>query len=313
VTTLRLAVEVEGLCKRYGNTVAADDVSFQVHEGEIFGLLGPNGAGKTTVIECLGTLRHPDGGRLRVLGLDPQRDARALRERIGIQLQAASLQERIKLWEVLDLFSSLYARGRDWKAMVTDFDLSERLAVPFGRLSGGEKQRALIVLALINDPEIVFLDELTTSLDPHARRAMWNVIRRVRERGTTVLLTTHFMDEAERLCDRIAVMRRGKIVALDSPDGLVRKCRVGLRLSFSTREPFDIASLVAVAGVERVERLVERVIVHGRGSGFAADVLAALTEARVQYADVRTEQPSLEDAFLELAGEPLLDGGLESA
>ncbi|MBI3768539.1 MAG: ABC transporter ATP-binding protein [Deltaproteobacteria bacterium] len=303
--TTRIAVDVQSLSKRYGDTIAAADVSFEVRQGEIFGVLGPNGAGKTTVIECLATLRRPDRGRVRVLGLDPQRDARALRPRIGVQLQSAALQERIKLWEALDLFASFYRRARDWRALLTQLGLAESADIPFGRLSGGQKQRAFIGLALINQPEVVFLDELTTSLDPHARHAIWNLVQEIREQGVTVFLTTHVMEEAERLCDRVAILSRGRIVALDSPQHLVRVFGVGCRISFSAPEPFDVRDLAAVAGVDRVERVGERVIVQGRSDGLVADIVGSLTAMGVRCMDLRAEQATLEDVFIELTGETL--------
>src|SRR5438445_7335376 len=201
-------IAVSNLGKRYGRTVAVDDVSLEVFEGEIFGLIGPNGAGKTTTMECVEGVRRADAGRITVLGLDPAHDANALQARIGVQLQQAQLQKRIRVWEAVDLWASLYPRTVDGRALLEQLGLTEKRTASFMSLSGGQKQRLFIALALINDPEVVFLDELTTGLDPQARRAIWDLVNGIRSRGKTVFLTTHLMEEAERLCDRVAIIER---------------------------------------------------------------------------------------------------------
>ena len=226
-------VKVEGLRKTYGSTIAVEDVSFEVFEGEIFGMVGPNGAGKTTTIECLEGLRKPDGGTIRVLGVDPQHDGQVLRTRTGMQLQQSNLPERMKVWEALDLYASFYPKAADWKKLLTQLGLEEKRNAPFAKLSGGQKQRLFIALALLPDPQLVFLDELTTGLDPQARHAIWDLVRDVRSKGKTVLLTTHFMEEAERLCDRVAILDHGRIVALDTPAALIRGLGVEERVVFS--------------------------------------------------------------------------------
>ena len=203
-----------------------EDVSFEVQAGEIFGLIGPNGAGKTTTMECVEGLRRPDRGTISVLGLDPIRDEYALQERIGVQLQEAQLQKRIKVWEAVDLWASLYKTPLDGDRLLAQLGLTEKRNAWFMTLSGGQKQRLFIALALINDPEVVFLDELTTGLDPQARRAIWELVRGIRSRGKTVFLTTHLMEEAERLCDRVAIIDRGRIIDIDTPSRLVdRHCK----------------------------------------------------------------------------------------
>jgi len=237
------AVRVAGLEKRYGALRALDDVSFEIARGEIFGIIGPNGAGKTTLVECLETLRQPDGGVVRVLGLNPQTHARAIRARIGVQLQSTALQERLQLWEALDLFGSFYPDPADWRSLLCDVGLAERARVAVGDLSGGERQRAFVALALINRPELVFLDELTTALDPGGRRAIWDLVRRVRDGGATVVLTTHFMEEAERLCDRVAIMHHGRVIALDSPAALIGTLGAERRVAFSTGMHTERATL----------------------------------------------------------------------
>src|ERR1700719_3600737 len=217
-------IQVSKVCKTYGATVAVDEVSFEVQDGEIFGLIGPNGAGKTTTMECIEGLRTPDSGTISVLGLDPFRQVYKLQERIGVQLQQAQLQKRIKVWEAVDLWASLYRKNAvDGERLLEQLGLADKRNAWFMTLSGGQKQRLFIALALINDPEVVFLDELTTGLDPQARRAIWDLVRGIRERGKTVFLTTHLMEEAERLCDRVAIIEHGRIIDIDRPDSLVRR------------------------------------------------------------------------------------------
>src|SRR4029453_8683179 len=216
-------ISVSHLDKRYGSTGAVDDVSLEVFEGEIFGLIGPNGAGKTTTMECVQGSRVPDKGTISVLGLDPQRDANELRQRIGVQHQEAHLQKRIKVWEAVDLWSSLYTRVVDADALLARLGLDGKRNAWFMTLSGGQKQRLFIALALIHEPEVVFLDELTTGLDPQARRAIWGLVTGIRDRGATVFMTTHLMEEAERLCDRVAIIEHGKLIEVGTPEELVRK------------------------------------------------------------------------------------------
>ena len=304
-------VQVEGLCKTYGATVAVDEISFEVQEGEIFGMVGPNGAGKTTTIECVEGLRRPDGGSLRVLGLDPQADGYDLRARIGVQLQESSLPDRLKVWEALDLFASFYRRSVDWRSLLDQLGLADKCSAPFGKLSGGQKQRLFIALALLNDPELIFFDELTTGLDPQARRAMWDMVRDTRARGKTVFLTTHFMEEAERLCDRVAIMDHGHIVALDTPEQLIRSLGAESRVVFSIEGDFASESLSeslqVLATVSRVEHAGERVIVYGKGDTLVGEVVNALTSRGTRFRDLRTEQPTLEDVFLTLTGREMRD------
>jgi ABC-2 type transport system ATP-binding protein len=298
-------VEARNLVKKYPGTRAVDGVSFDVHPGEIFGMVGPNGAGKTTTIECLEGLRRPDSGTIQVLGLDPLRDRYTLRERIGVQFQSAALPDRIRVWEALDLFAAFYPRPVDSNSLLEQMGLAEKRDAFFSKLSGGQKQRVFIALALINNPELVFLDELTTGLDPQARRAMWDEVRTIRERGTTVFLTTHFMEEAERLCDRVAIMDHGKIVALDTPQSLVESIGAEHRVVFELDGPLDEAVLRAAPGVVRVERSGERVVVYGQKEGLVGAVVNALEAAGTRFEDLRTEQPTLEDVFLALTGKEM--------
>ncbi|MEA4883336.1 MAG: ABC transporter ATP-binding protein [Clostridia bacterium] len=303
-------IEVEHLRKAYGATVAVDDISFAVGAGEIFGMVGPNGAGKTTTVECLEGLRTPDSGKATVLGQDPRHEGRALRSRIGIQLQHSALQDDIRVWEALDLYSSFYPRSVDWKSLLGQLGLAEKRNSFFSRLSGGQKQRLFIALALVNDPELVFLDELTTGLDPQSRHAAWDLVRGVRDRGKTVFITTHFMEEAERLCDRVAIVDHGRIVAMDSPANLIANSGVDTIVSFSPSgggASFDPDLVRGVAGVVSVEISGERVTIVGHGSGLVSDVVMALSAAGVRFGDLSTKQPTLEDCFLALTGGKMRD------
>jgi ABC-2 type transport system ATP-binding protein len=214
-------IEVKNLHKRYGDLIAVNDISFSVEAGEIFGIVGPNGAGKTTTVEMVEGLRAPDRGSVRVLGLDPRTNRAEVRRRLGIQLQESQLPDRMKVWEALDLYSSFYPDPADWRALMAEMGLADKRNTVYSKLSGGQKQRLSIALALVGNPEVAVLDELTTGLDPQARRDTWDLIRGVRDRGVSVVLVTHFMDEAERLCDRLAVIRAGEQVALDTPEKLI--------------------------------------------------------------------------------------------
>jgi ABC-2 type transport system ATP-binding protein len=302
-----VVVQADKIRKTYSTVVAVEDVSFEIQQGEIFGMVGPNGAGKTTTIECCEGLRRPDGGTLRVLGLDPQADGNALRKRIGVQLQSAALSPRIKVWEALDLFASFYPSAVDWKSLLERMGLAEKRNAYVSKLSGGQRQRLFIALSLLNDPELIFLDELTTGLDPQARRAMWDLVREIREKGKTVFMTTHFMEEAERLCDRVAILDHGRVIALDTPPNLVRGLNAENRVVFFTEDTLPADSLKAVPGVVRVDQTADRVVVYGRGDALVGGVVNALGAKGIRYRDLRTEQPTLDDVFLTLTGRELRD------
>jgi ABC-2 type transport system ATP-binding protein len=298
-------IKVENLRKTYGKTVAVDDISFDVAEGEIFGLLGPNGAGKTTAVECLQGLRSPDSGNIRILGIDPVTNIRSLRRRIGSQLQEAALPDRIKVWEALDLFASLTPGSIDWQKLMEQWGLAEKRKSSFSNLSGGQRQRLFVALALVNRPELVFLDEMTTGLDPAARHTAWDLIRAIREQGTTVLLVTHFMDEAEQLCDRLAIVDHGRIVATDTPQGLITTYANKIKVIFST-DVEDLSWLEVLPQVSNVARRGQRVEVEGNGPVLAV-VAAELAGHGILPADLRTEQPTLEDVFLTITGTAMHD------
>jgi ABC-2 type transport system ATP-binding protein len=304
-------VTVEGLRKSYGDVKAVDNVTFQVRKNEIFGMVGPNGSGKTTTIECIEGLRHSDEGRLSVLGLDPHSDIYELRERTGVQLQSSNLPNRMRVEEALNLFSSFYRRAADWRPLLEQLDLADKRRALYSQLSGGQKQRLFVALALINRPEIVFLDELTTGLDPQARHATWDLVREIQGRGATVFLTTHFMEEAERLCDRVAILDYGRIIALDTPENLVSQLGMGTRIIFQVNKQdnaaFQPARIGAIDGVRRVEQQGEEVVVYGHGDGLISAVILALETARLPVHNLRTEQANLEDAFLALTGHAIRD------
>lgn len=304
-------ITVEGLRKYYSSVKAVDNVTFQVRKNEIFGMVGPNGSGKTTTIECIEGLRHPDEGRLSVLGLNPQRDTYELRERTGAQLQSSNLPNRMRVEEALNLFSSFYSQASDWRPLLEELGLSDKRRALYGQLSGGQKQRLFVALALINRPEIVFLDELTTGLDPQARHATWDLVREIQGRGATVFLTTHFMEEAERLCDRVAILDHGRIIALDTPENLVSQLGMGTRIIFQVNKrdtaAFQPARIGAIEGVRRVEQQGEEVVVYGQGDGLISAVILALENVRLPIHNLRTEQANLEDAFLALTGHAIRD------
>ncbi len=295
-------IQVEQLRKMYGATVAVEDVSFAVQPGEIFGILGPNGAGKTTTVESVIGLRKPDRGTVRVLGLDPQRERTVLAQRIGIQLQQANLADRMKVWEALDLFASFYNRTVPWQPLLEQWGLAEKRDTAFVNLSGGQKQRLFIALALLNDPEVVFLDELTTGLDPQARRNTWELVQEIRAQGKTVVLVTHFMDEAEALCDRLAIIDRGKVIALDRPADLVHSLGLDSRVIFESDAGVDLAGLRALPQAGEATQNGRRVTVYGKGDGLVSGVVKELEAQGVAFQNLRTEQPSLEDVFIHLTG-----------
>jgi ABC-2 type transport system ATP-binding protein len=300
-------ISVSGLTKSYGSVRAVDDVSLEVGEGEIFGLIGPNGAGKTTTMECVHGLRRADRGTISVLGLDPRRDASALRKRIGVQHQEAQLQKRIKVWEAIDLWSSLYPRTVDPEELLVRLGLESKRDAWFMSLSGGQKQRLFIALALIHDPDVVFLDELTTGLDPQARRAIWNLINGIRERGKTILLTTHLMEEAERLCDRVALIEHGRIIELGTPRELVeRHCPERTVVFTSNGTPLADGLLdLAAPGSATSDGTTHTL--RGEGDGFVTAVIHGIAREGMQVTGFRTEMPTLEDVFLKLTGHGIRD------
>ncbi|MDI3404427.1 ABC transporter ATP-binding protein [Streptomyces cavernicola] len=300
-------IEVRDLRKVYGGRPAVDGVSFAVEEGEIFGVLGPNGAGKTTTVECVEGLRVPDSGSVRVAGMDPVADHRRVTQLLGAQLQESELQAKLTVREALELYSACYEQPVDWRPLAERLGLGEKLGARFGKLSGGQKQRLFIALALVGGPRVVVLDELTTGLDPRARRDTWQLIEEVRASGVTVLLVTHFMEEAQRLCDRIAVIDRGRIAALDTPSGLIGRSAGSTVISFTPSRPLDpreLAELPAATSVTTSATTGERdgrITVHGTDDTVNA-VLSLLARHHVTAHQLRVVDATLDDAFLDLTG-----------
>jgi ABC-2 type transport system ATP-binding protein len=287
--------------------VAVSDVSFEVREGEVFGLIGPNGAGKTTTMECVEGVRRPDRGDISILGLDPFRDVYQVQNRIGVQLQQAQLQKRIKVWEAVDLWASLYSKSVDAGRLLEQLGLADKRNAWFMTLSGGQKQRLFIALALINDPEVVFLDELTTGLDPQSRRAIWDLVRGIRDRGKTVFMTTHLMEEAERLCDRVAIIEHGKIIDIGQPEELVGRHCPARTVVLATDSALAEEHLRAIPQAETVMRTGCQYTIQGRGDDFVSEVIHCLSENRIRVTDFRTLLPNLEDVFLKLTGHSIRD------
>ena len=295
-------VVCEDVERRFGDVTALDKVSLQVERGEIFGVIGPNGAGKTTLLNCIEGLDQPTSGRIGVLGRHPITDRHQLTLLTGVQLQAAALPPRITVAEAMRLFSSLYRKTIPWLELLTTLGIAGKRDARVERLSGGERQRVFIALALLHEPEVVFLDELTTALDPQARLAIWDVVEAVRDRGTTVVLTTHYMEEAEHLCDRVGIIDRGRLIALDSVPALVRDHAgdATARLTLTQPAPAEL-QLASIDTVTTVQPDGKHLTVQGTG-GFVQDVLTELTARDLRVADLRTTSPGLEDVFLNLTG-----------
>jgi ABC-2 type transport system ATP-binding protein len=294
-------IEVRQLHKAYGDTVAVDDISFDVQPGEIFGILGPNGAGKTTTVECIEGLRNPDRGTVSVLGLDPGRDRAELTQRLGVQLQDSQLPAKLRVDEALDLYSAFYRNPADWRSLIDLLGLTNKTTTRFGKLSGGQKQRLSIALALVGTPQIAIMDELTTGLDPAARHETWDLIEGVRERGVTIVLVTHFMEEAERLCDRVALIDSGRVVAIDTPANLADRVETEQRIQFRPSVPLPDHLLESLPDVSHVIYRGDVVVVTGNSNALNA-VTSVLARNQIVARQLRVDQANLEDAFLALTG-----------
>ena len=295
-------IKVENLIKNYDGVNVVDGVSFSVEAGEIFGIVGPNGAGKTTTVESVSGLRRPDSGTISVLGLDPLRNHYEVAQRVGVQLQESRLQDKIRVREALELYSSFYDNPADWGSLLDRLGLQGKVDASYSSLSGGQKQRLAVALALIGSPEVAILDELTTGLDPQARRDVWGTIEQIRDSGVTVVLVTHFMEEAERLCDRIMVIDRGRVVALDTPTGLINTLGSGQLIRFRPSAEVSDADLAELAGVEAVHRKGEMIEVAGDDNAVHS-VTSFLAQRQIIAHELRIEQNSLEDAYLALTKE----------
>jgi ABC-2 type transport system ATP-binding protein len=302
-----LAVQVEGLFKSYNGFVALGGISLEVRCGEVFGLVGRNGAGKTTLIEILEGLRHPDKGEVSVLGFDPARRLQAIKERIGVQLQRPSFYGKLKVIELLKQFRSYYQRKADLEELLTSVALQEKRNSYIKDLSGGQGQRLALALALVNNPEIVFLDEPTTGLDPSIRRQLWHTIRQIKREGKTVLLTTHYIEEAEQLCDRVCIMDAGQILALDSPPNLTLRVRgCGARISFTTTKPVDLNLLKSIQLKQESNNGTSRYILDAENTASAlVELVNCIERQNTELIDLQIVRATLEDAFMELTGKEL--------
>ncbi|HUB92961.1 MAG TPA: ABC transporter ATP-binding protein [Verrucomicrobiae bacterium] len=299
-----MAVSVSHLKKVYGKARVVDDISFSVNEGEIFGILGPNGAGKTTTVECITGLRRPDAGTIAILGLNPQTDREALHAVVGVQLQSSTFPDKLKVGEILDLYRSFYHNPANPKELAHGLGLSEKLNSYYKTLSGGQKQRLSVALSLIGQPRVAVLDEMTTGLDPQARLDVWELLEKIRDRGTTIILVTHFMEEAQRLCDKVALIDKGRIMALDSPQGLIDEVTGGKQVRFTPSKPFEDTLLTKLPEVKTLEHQGRHIRIVGSGQLVNAIILT-LAKHDIEAVDVQMEQATLEDAFVKLTGRHL--------
>ena len=308
---MRSVVVVKDLVKHYGRIKAIDGISFSIYENEIFGMVGPNGAGKTTTIECIEGLKKPDTGAIEVLGLNPSTNRGSIYERIGVQLQETSFQDRIKIYEICELFVSFYKRPLSYIELLKRFDLYEFKNHYVMKLSGGQKQKLSIILSLISNPEIIFLDELTTGLDQKARRGMWQIMKELRKEGRTIFLTTHYMEEAEELCDRVAIVDNGKIIALGTLEELIERSEIENTITFETNN-IDIEALKKVKGVHQATFVNGEVKILGLGEDLLKDIVEFLYSNKIYFKNLRTKQPNLEDTFLKFTGKEYIGGNNES-
>lgn len=293
-------ISVNGLTVKYKDLVAVNNISFEVNKGEIFGIIGPNGAGKTSTIECLEGLKRQTEGKVDILGINPA-NRRKLYEHIGVQLQEASFPDDIKVDELCRMFSSFYDTPADYHVLLERFEMADKKKAYVKKLSGGQKQKVSIVVALIANPQIVFLDELTTGLDPQARISMWELIKYLRDEGKTIFMTTHFMDEAEYLCDRVCMMVKGEIAAIGTVKELVTQAKLNQKISFSSNNASK-ETLQSINGVVHVTQNGNVFELHGNGANFQRDIVRYLTENDIEFDDLSSTKPGLEDVFLKLTG-----------
>ncbi|MSP78060.1 MAG: ABC transporter ATP-binding protein [Dehalococcoidia bacterium] len=303
-------IQVEQLVKKFGPLIAVDGISFEVRKGEVFGILGPNGAGKTTALECIEGIQEPTSGRTVILGLDTHRDGAKVKQRIGVQLQASAYFDYLTLAEILDLFGRIYTRHVPPRELLAKVGLEEKAKTTVGKLSGGQKQRFSIAATLVNDPEVVFLDEPTTGLDPQARRNLWELVQQIHHEGRTVVLTTHYMEEAEALCERIAIMDRGRIVALDTSMNLIHRLPTPYRVKVKSSRALPIDQMAALPAVQHVSGNGDGHVYTLDVSDSASAVPALLTWGKQQgvaFEHLEVRPATLEDVFLALTGKQLRD------
>lgn len=294
-------IKVDSLIVNYKDFCAVDNVSFSVEEQEIFGIVGPNGAGKTSTIECIEGLRKPSSGTISVMGYDPWKNRKELHEIIGVQLQDTSYQDRARVFEICELFSSFYNNPIPYDELLNSLGLQEKRKAFVSKLSGGQKQKLAIVLSLISNPKVVFLDELTTGLDPKARHQMWDMILKLREKGLTIVIVSHFMDEVEAICDRVAIMNKGRILNIGTISSIIEKYDLKQKISFKTDE-ININSLEKLDCIISVKKERDVVTLLGTGNDYVNRVITYLTENNIIYAELSVKKPNLEDVFLDLAG-----------
>ncbi len=297
------AICVENLVKSYSGTRAVNGVSFQVEDGEIFGMLGPNGAGKTTTVEILEGLRTADSGQAQVLGMDVRQEAAKVKQQVGVALQTATLMPNLTPWELLDVFGSFFKKSLPPDVLLEKMGLMEKKNARVQTLSGGQQQRLSVAIALVNDPQIVFLDEPTTGLDPQARRSLWDIIEDMRQAGKTVFLTTHYMEEAERLCDRVAIMDRGEILAMDTPEGLVRSQFSERTIQFTAPRETDPQTFADLPGITRVSSDAEDIVLYSETvQRTLSSLLERAERQNISLGEIRLREASLEDVFLKMTG-----------
>jgi ABC-2 type transport system ATP-binding protein len=305
---MNISVEVQELIKKYGDIAAVNRLSFQIEKGEIFGLLGPNGAGKTTTVEMIEGLRKPDGGSIKVCDFDVPRQKEKVKEIIGAQLQTTTLYSRIRVGESIELFAGYYRKSLPPNELLDAVSLNDKKNSYVETLSGGQKQRLALALAMINDPQVLFLDEPTTGLDPQARRNIWGIIEELKKQGKTVLLTTHYMEEAEKLCDRVSIIDHGKIIALDTPDELIQKQNIDSAIEFTCNSEIDMESIRKIQGINKVSRDGEKYILHSKQtSALLSELMRKAEENGFTLENISTRKATLEDVFLKLTGRKLRD------
>lgn len=299
---MKSVIKVNDLEVQYNGIKIINKVNFDVKEGEVFGMIGTNGAGKTTLIECIEGLRNNYTGNISVLGMNPKTDRREIYERIGIQLQETTYYDKVKVWEICRLFSKLYKNTISYEQLLNDFDLYEKRNTYISKLSGGQKQKLSIILSLIPNPDIVFLDELTTGVDPQARRSIWNLIKKMKSRGVTIYLITHFMDEAEFLCDRIAVMKKGEIKDIDTVNNLINTYSNGNKVNFTLNDLKDISAIKKINGVENIDIREKEITIYGDDVKLCEYILKYLNDNNIRYSNLSSNKSNLEDVFLKING-----------
>ena len=303
-------IKVDSLCVKYKDFCAVDGISLHIRKNEIYGIIGMNGAGKTSTVECIEGLRKYESGEIRICGLDPNKDRKRVHEIIGIQLQDTNYQNNAKVYELCELFSSFYSEPVPYKQLLEKMGLWEKRRNTVSKLSGGQRQKLSIVLALIGKPKVLFLDELTTGLDPNSRHQMWNLLKELKNQGITIVLISHFMDEVQAVCDRIAIMDKGKILIVGTIEEILKKYNLTQRMIFQCKDT-RISEIEKLALVDKVERVDSEITVFGKGDNFVASVVSWLETQEIEYSSLDIQKPNLEDVFLYLSGRTFENGEME--